>query len=94
MHATFVGLGAVTRVVRSDQITVSQCEALNPEAIVVSPGPKRPEEAGCSVDVIRELGVRIPTLGVCLGHQAIAIAFRGSCGAMPGDARASFADHA
>ncbi len=86
----FRRLGAVTRVVRSDQITVSQCEALKPEAIVISPGPKRPEEAGCSVvEVIRELGPRIPTLGVWFGHQAIAIAFGGRvvrCQGMHGQA--------
>lgn len=87
----FRRLGADTRVVRSDQITVSQCESLQPEAIVISPGPKRPEEAGCSVDVIRQLGHRIPMLGVCLGHQAIAIAFDGRvvrCQGMHGQASA------
>jgi anthranilate synthase/aminodeoxychorismate synthase-like glutamine amidotransferase len=68
-------LGQTTEVVRSDSIDAAQCKAMNPTAIVISPGPKRPEQAGCSVDVIRELGGSVPILGVCLGHQAIGHAF-------------------
>jgi anthranilate synthase component II len=68
-------LGQATEVVRSDAITIADCRAAKPTAIVISPGPKRPEAAGCSVEVIRELGSHIPTLGVCLGHQAIGYAF-------------------
>jgi len=68
-------LGQPTRVVRSDAITVEECAALAPLGIVISPGPRRPEEAGCSVDVIRQLGASTPILGVCLGHQAIGVAF-------------------
>ncbi len=85
----FRRLGAETQVVRSDRLTVAQCAALRPEAIVISPGPKRPEEAGCSIAVIRELGEQIPILGVCLGHQAIAIAYQGQvvrCQGMHGQA--------
>ena len=71
-------LGQETKVVRSDGIDVRGCQALQPGAIVISPGPRRPEEAGCSVDVIRTLGPLIPMLGVCLGHQAIGHAFGGN----------------
>ena len=70
-------LGAATRVVRNDELTVGEVDALAPAAIVISPGPKTPEEAGICVDVVRTLGARIPLLGVCLGHQAIGIAYGG-----------------
>jgi anthranilate synthase component 2 len=63
------------RVTRNDQITVDQIAALKPAAIVVSPGPCTPNEAGISMDLIRRLGPKIPTLGVCLGHQSIAQVF-------------------
>jgi anthranilate synthase/phosphoribosyltransferase len=66
------------RVVRNDRIDLSGIEAAGPEALVISPGPGRPEEAGISVDVIRHFAGRIPILGVCLGHQAIGFAFGGS----------------
>lgn len=85
----FRRLGCETRVVRSDRIDAAQCAALQPEAIVISPGPHRPLQAGCSVDVIRELSDEIPMLGVCLGHQAIGVAFGGQvirCGPMHGSA--------
>jgi anthranilate synthase component II len=68
-------LGAELRVIRNDQATVDGVRSMAPRAIVVSPGPCTPSEAGISVDVIRELGPEIPTLGVCLGHQAIGQAF-------------------
>ncbi|WP_442507231.1 anthranilate synthase component II [Novipirellula sp. SH528] len=73
----FRQLGCDTRVIRSDEIDASGCLALAPEAIVISPGPKSPTEAGCSVPVIRELSSQIPMLGVCLGHQSIGVAFGG-----------------
>ena len=73
----FRRLGCETNVVRSDEINVEDCERLWPDAIVISPGPRRPTEAGCSVQVIQRLGSRIPMLGVCLGHQAIGEAFGG-----------------
>lgn len=65
------------RVERNDQITVEQIEAMNPERIIVSPGPCTPKEAGISTEVIAHLGPKIPLLGVCLGHQSIADAFGG-----------------
>ena len=70
-------LGAEVRVVRNDELTVPQIRALQPGRIVISPGPCTPNEAGVSVDVIRELGADTPILGVCLGHQAIGQAFGG-----------------
>lgn len=63
------------RVVRNDELTSEQIEALSPACIVISPGPGRPEDAGVCIDVIRSLGGRIPILGVCLGHQAICAAY-------------------
>ncbi|MBI5849754.1 MAG: aminodeoxychorismate/anthranilate synthase component II [Planctomycetes bacterium] len=73
-----MGLGASVDVVRSDRAGVAEVLALRPDAILISPGPGRPEDAGCSPDVVRELGPRIPILGVCLGHQAIGLVFGGS----------------
>ena len=65
---------------RNDAITPDEAEALAPTHLVVSPGPGRPEDAGVSVELIRRLGPRVPTLGVCLGHQAIVEAFGGEVG--------------
>ena len=62
---------------RNDALTVADIEAKAPQAIVVSPGPCTPAEAGISVDLIAALGPRIPTLGVCLGHQSVGAAFGG-----------------
>ena len=70
-------LGAEVEVVRNDALSVAQIAAMAPERIVISPGPCTPNEAGVSVDVIRELGARVPILGVCLGHQAIGQAYGG-----------------
>ena len=70
-------LGADVKVVRNDELSVGQIEALAPDRIVISPGPCTPNEAGVSVDVIRELGARVPVLGVCLGHQSIGQAYGG-----------------
>ena len=71
-------LGAEVCVCRNDQTTVSDIEALNPDRIVISPGPCTPQEAGISIDVIRHFAGRVPLLGVCLGHQAIGAAFGGN----------------
>jgi anthranilate synthase/aminodeoxychorismate synthase-like glutamine amidotransferase len=70
-------LGAQVTVRRNDAITVEEARALKPDAIVISPGPGVPRDAGVSVDLIRALGPTTPILGVCLGHQAIAEAFGG-----------------
>ena len=66
------------RVIRNDALTVAEIEALKPQAIVISPGPGRPAEAGRCIEVIQTLGSRIPILGVCLGHQAICEAYGAS----------------
>lgn len=73
----FRRLGAETRVVRNDAIDVAAIRELNPQAIILSPGPCTPAEAGCSLDVVREFGGVIPLLGVCLGHQVIGAALGG-----------------
>jgi len=65
------------KVIRNDEITVEELKRLNPKGIVISPGPGIPENAGISVDIIKTLGGEIPILGICLGHQAIAVAFGG-----------------
>ena len=67
-----------TVVVRNDQIDLEAIEQLDPQAIILSPGPCTPCEAGCSLDVVRQLHTKIPLLGVCLGHQAIAAALGGN----------------
>lgn len=71
-------LGAEVKVIRNDELSVAEIDALSPEKIVISPGPCTPNEAGVSLDVIRELGARIPVLGVCLGHQALGQAYGGN----------------
>ena len=71
-------LGADVVVKRNDEVTVEEIKALQPERIVLSPGPGRPEDAGVMMDVIKELGASTPIFGVCLGHQAIGAVFGGS----------------
>ncbi|HLU61027.1 MAG TPA: aminodeoxychorismate/anthranilate synthase component II [Gammaproteobacteria bacterium] len=70
-------LGAEVKVKRNDEITPAEIRALAPSHIVISPGPCTPNEAGISMEVVRQLGSVIPTLGVCLGHQAIGQVFGG-----------------
>lgn len=74
----FGELGADVTVVRNDQVTVDDIIALEPDKIVISPGPCTPKEAGVSVDAISKFAGRIPILGVCLGHQSIGYAFGGN----------------
>ena len=70
-------LGEEVAVHRNDAITLDEIEAMNPEAIFLSPGPCSPEQAGITVDVVRRFHRRVPLMGVCLGHQAIGHAFGG-----------------
>ena len=70
-------LGAEVKVIRNDELTVAEIEALQPERIVVSPGPCTPNEAGVSLQVITHFAGKLPILGVCLGHQSIGQAFGG-----------------
>ena len=70
-------LGAEMRVFRNDEISVAEAVALNPEKVLVSPGPCTPKEAGISRDIIREFGARLPLFGVCLGHQSIGDVYGG-----------------
>jgi anthranilate synthase/aminodeoxychorismate synthase-like glutamine amidotransferase len=70
-------LGATVIVRRNDEATLEELRRLGHERVVISPGPGRPEQAGTTLDVIKEFGIRMPVLGVCLGHQAIGLAFGG-----------------
>ncbi|MDD3673332.1 MAG: aminodeoxychorismate/anthranilate synthase component II [Synergistaceae bacterium] len=63
------------KVIRNDAITVDEINTLAPDAIILSPGPGRPEDAGCCIEAVQKLGNRYPMLGVCLGHQSICMAF-------------------
>ncbi|OAH97742.1 anthranilate synthase component 2 [Methylomonas methanica] len=74
----FGELGAEVVVVRNDEVTVEDIEALRPDKIVISPGPCTPKEAGISVDTIHRYAGKYPILGVCLGHQSIGYAFGGN----------------
>ena len=76
-------LGATLEVRRNDQISIEGIEQLRPERIVISPGPKTPNEAGICVELVRRFAGRLPILGVCLGHQCIGAAFGGRVGLAP-----------
>ncbi len=76
-------VAADIQVYRNDQITVDQVRALKPDAIVISPGPGRPEDAGISMQLIQALGKDLPILGVCLGHQSIGEVFGGKIVSAP-----------
>ncbi len=70
-------LGAQVRVFRNDEISLAELRQVQPEGVVISPGPGRPEDAGISLELIRELGPELPILGVCLGHQCIGQVYGG-----------------
>jgi anthranilate synthase/aminodeoxychorismate synthase-like glutamine amidotransferase len=76
----FQELGAEVTVIRNDKIDADEAERLGPSHLVISPGPGRPEDAGATLEIVKRLGERVPTLGVCLGHQAIVEAFGGEVG--------------
>jgi anthranilate synthase component 2 len=76
----FGELGCEVHVVRNDAIDADAAEALAPSHLLVSPGPGRPGDAGATVEIVKRLGARVPTLGVCLGHQAVIEAFGGEIG--------------
>ena len=74
----FAELGADVQIYRNDEITIEQIESLNPDHLVISPGPCTPNEAGISVDAIRHFAGKLPILGICLGHQSIGQVFGGN----------------
>ena len=76
-------LGCDVVVKRNDEITIVEAKAFAPDRICISPGPGRPEDAGISNEVIRELGPEIPVLGVCLGHQCVGAVFGGEIVSAP-----------
>lgn len=78
LYQYFCELGAEVKVVRNDEITLEEIEALSPSHLVISPGPCTPNEAGISLEAISHFAGKLPLLGVCLGHQAIAQAFGGN----------------
>jgi anthranilate synthase component 2 len=73
-------LGAEVTVLRNDVVDADSAEELEPTHLVISPGPGRPTDAGATLEIVKRLGPRVPTLGVCLGHQAIVAAFGGEVG--------------
>jgi anthranilate synthase component 2 len=77
----FAELGAEVSVRRNDELGADEAERLGPTHLVVSPGPGRPADSGATLEIVRRLAPRVPTLGVCLGHQAIVEAFGGEIGA-------------
>lgn len=68
---------------RNDQIAIAEVRQLNPDGVVISPGPGRPEEAGVSLDIISDLGATVPILGVCLGHQSLGLMYGGEVVSAP-----------
>ncbi|KFN40819.1 MAG: anthranilate synthase subunit II [Sulfuricurvum sp. MLSB] len=68
-------LGADLKIIRNDEMSVEEIEALKPEKIIISPGPATPDDAGVTLDVIKHFADKVPILGICLGHQSIAQAF-------------------
>ena len=70
-------LGADVKVRRNDQTSIDELDMMRPARILISPGPGRPEDAGITLDVIRRFGTKVPVMGVCLGHQALGLAFGG-----------------
>lgn len=70
-------LGADLKIIRNDEMSVEQIEALHPEKIIISPGPATPDDAGVTLEVIKHFADKIPILGICLGHQSIAQVFGG-----------------
>ena len=62
---------------RNDKISIDNIKKMNPDRIVISPGPGKPEDSGLSIDVVKEFGCKIPIFGICLGHQAITVAYGG-----------------
>jgi anthranilate synthase component 2 len=76
-------LGADPLVVRNDAVSPADARSLRPDRLVISPGPGRPEDAGFSIEYLTTLGREIPTLGVCLGHQAVIVAFGGAVSRAP-----------
>ena len=76
-------LGAEPIVIRNDSVAPEEADDLAPDRLVISPGPGRPENAGFSVEYVRRFGDMVPTLGVCLGHQAVAVAFGGNVDRAP-----------
>lgn len=89
-------LGAEVQVVRNDAITVAGIEQAKPERLVISPGPGRPETAGVTIEALRRFHGQLPILGVCLGHQALGVAFGGRVvrGTVPMHGKVSHAIHA
>jgi len=75
LYQYFCELGEEVNVARNDMITIEEIERINPERIVISPGPGTPLDGGISIDVIRHFGSRLPLLGVCLGHQCVGYAY-------------------
>lgn len=73
----YVGEFDEVKVFRNDEITIEELEELKPNGIIISPGPGRPEDAGISIEVAKHFGDTIPVLGICLGHQSIAMAYGG-----------------
>lgn len=77
LYQSLAELGEAPHIVRNNRITVDQIEQMNVKGIILSPGPGRPEESGICIEAIQRLGMKVPILGICLGHQAIAIAYGG-----------------